>query len=133
MQTMQTINPINNPSREMLLNTDFYKTIYANQLTSNDIGKKIYFIHNRGISCRIISKLTDTHFTHSALDNSSIAENLISYFKVEPMYIDTSRDKFFDTTARIILDSQCGNKKSESVMGFFSNCDLVFYTSKLLE
>ena len=55
MQTMQTINPINNPSREMLLNTDFYKTIYANQLTSNDIVKKIYFIHNRGISCRIIS------------------------------------------------------------------------------
>jgi hypothetical protein len=133
MKTMQTIiNPIHNPSKEILLNTDFYKTIYANQLTSNDIGKIIYFIHNRGISCRKITKLIDTHFTHSAIDNNSSAKALISHFEF-PMYIETSRDKLFDTATRIILDNDKGNKKPESVLEFFSNRDLVLYTSKLLE
>jgi len=132
MKTIKTIiNPIDNPSREILLNTDFYKTIYANQLTSNDIGKKIYFIHNRGISCRKITKLTDRHFTHSAIDNNSSAEALISHFEF-PMYMDISLDKLFDTATRIILDNCIGNKNPDSVLSFFSNRDLVLHTSVFL-
>ena len=133
MKTMQTIfSAINNPSREMLLNTDFYKTIYANQLTSNDIGKKIYFIHDNSVYCRILNNLTDTHFTHSSIDNSSKAIVLISHFDF-PMYIENDRDKLFDTTIRIILDNNVGNEKPDSVLAFFSNRDLVFYTGKFLE
>ena len=117
---------------ETLQNPGLYKTIYANELTINDIGKKVYLIHRYGISCRKITKVSDKHFTHSALDNSNKAESLISHF-VFPMYMNTSRDKLFDTSVRIILDNQIGNKKPDSVLEFFSNRDLVFFTSMLLE
>jgi hypothetical protein len=129
MKTMQTNI---NPTRELLLNKDFYKTIYANQLCKNDINKNIYFIHNRGISCRKITKLTNRHFTHSAIDNNSSAEALISHFEF-PMYMDISRDKLFDISTRIILDNNSGNKKTNSVMEFFNNRYLVSYTSSFLE
>ena len=133
-KTMQSIDhTIKNIDSETLKNPGFYKEIYPNNLTSKNIGQKVYFTHSHGISCRIISKLSDTHFTHSSIDCSSTAEVLISYFKVVPMYIDTSRDKLFDTTVSIILDNNIGNKKPESVMRFFSNRDLVLYTSGLLE
>jgi hypothetical protein len=121
-----------NPTRELLLNKDFYKTIYANQLCKNDINKNIYFIHNRGISCRKITKLTNRHFTHSAIDNNSSAEALISHFEF-PIYMDISRDKLFDASVRIILDNAAGNKKTNSVMEFFNNQYLVSYTSSFLE
>ena len=133
MKTMQVINhAMKNINLETLQNPGFYKTIYANQLTSNDIGKKIYFIHYNGVYCRILNKLTNTHFTHSSLDNSSKSIVLISHFHY-PMYIENDRDKLFDTTVRIILDNGIGNKKPDSVLEFFSNRDLVFYTSRLLE
>jgi hypothetical protein len=51
---MKTMHTNINTSREILLNKEFYKTIYANQLTTNDIGKKVYFIHSDDITCRII-------------------------------------------------------------------------------
>jgi len=121
-----------NLNAERLQNPGLYKTIYANELTNTDIGKKVYFIHNRGISCRKITKVSDNHFTHSAIDNNSSAEALISYFKF-PMYMDISRDKLFDTSVRIILDNDHGNRKPDSVLRFFSNSDLVLYTSRLLE
>lgn len=129
MKTM--VNIINNLTRDMLDNNGFYKTVYANELTPNDIGKKIYFIHHHGISCRKISNVSHTHFTHSSLDDSSAAESLIHHFHC-PMYMETSRDKFFDTAIRIILDNQYRNQKPESVLSFFSNRDLVLYTSTLL-
>ena len=130
---MKTIvNVITHATIDMLYNRGFYKTIYANELTSNDIGKKVYFIHSDDITCRIINKLTDTHFTHSGINDSSKAEVLISHYDF-PMHMDTSRDKLFDTATHIILDNQYGNKKSESILSFFSNRDLVLYASKFLE
>jgi len=133
LQTMRVINhTIKNINSQTLQNSGFYKKIYANKLTTKNIGQKIYFIHSHGISCRILTKLTNTHFTHASLDDSSKAEVLISYFDY-PMYIETTRDKLFDTSIRIILDNDIGNKKPESVLEFFSNRDLVFYTSRLLE
>lgn len=128
MKTMQTNI---NPTKEILLNKDFYKTIYANQLCQNDINKNIYFIHNHGISCRKITKLTNRHFTHSGINDSSKAEALISHFEF-PMYMDISRDKLFDITTRVILDNNAGNEKTDSVLSFFSNRDLVSYTSRFL-
>jgi hypothetical protein len=119
-------------SIELLHNSGFYKIIYANQLTINDIGQKIYLVHRYGISCRKISKVSHRHFTHSELDDSNNAESLISYFEF-PIYIDISRDKLFDTTVRIILDNTAGNKKVDSVMEFFNNRYLVSYTSSFLE
>lgn len=121
-----------NLNAERLQNPGLYKTIYANELTINDIGQKIYLVHRYGISCRKITKVSDRHFTHSALDDSNKAESLISYFEF-PIYMDISRDKLFDTSVRIILDNDHGNRKPDSVMRFFSNNDLVFYTSRLLE
>lgn len=129
MKTMANI--IDNPTRDMLYNIRFYKSVYANELTQNDIGKNIYFIHNRGISCRKITKLTNRHFTHSAIDNNSSAEALISHFEF-PMYMDISRDKLFDIAIRVILDNNSGNEKMDSVLSFFSNRDLVSYTSRFL-
>ena len=123
---------IKNLSIELLHNSIFYKIIYANQLTLNYIGKKIYLVHRYGISCRKISKVSDRHFTHSALDDSNKAESLISYF-VFPIYMDISRDKLFDASVRIILDNAAGNKKTNSVMEFFNNRYLVSYTSSFLE
>lgn len=130
---MKTIvNTINNLTRDILCNTGLYKVIYANELTSNDISKKIYFIHSHGIICRKITKLTDIHFTHSGINDFSKAEVLISHYNF-PMYIDISRDKLLDTTTRIILDNNAGNQKPDSVLSFFSNRDLVLYASKFLE
>jgi hypothetical protein len=129
MKTM--VNIIDNPTRDILHNIGFYKTVYANELTSNDIGKKIYFIHQHGISCRKISNVSDTHFTHSSLDDSSAAESLIHHFH-SPMYMETSRDKLFDTATRIILDNQYGNDKQVSILNFFRNRDLILHTSNLL-
>jgi hypothetical protein len=123
---------IKNLSIELLRNSGFYKIIYANQLTLNDIGKKIYLVHRYGIFCRKITKVSDRHFTHSALDDSNKAETLISYF-VFPIYMDISRDKLFDISTRIILDNTAGNKKTNSVMEFFNNRYLVSYTSSFLE
>ena len=129
MKTM--VNIIENPTRDMLYNIGFYKGVYANELTSNDIDKQIYFIHNHGISCRKISNVSDTHFTHSSLDKSSAAESLIHHFH-SPMYMDISRDKLFDIAIRVILDNNSGNEKMDSVLSFFSNRDLVSYTSRFL-
>uniref|UniRef100_A0A6C0DAV6 Uncharacterized protein n=1 Tax=viral metagenome TaxID=1070528 RepID=A0A6C0DAV6_9ZZZZ len=130
---MKTIDyTMKNLNVETLQNPGLYKTIYANELTINDIGKKVYLIHRYGISCRKITKVSDRHFIHSALDNSNKAESLISYF-VFPMYMNTSRDKLFDTSIRIILDNAAGNNKLDSVMEFFNNRYLVSYTSSFLE
>lgn len=127
MKTMQ----IAKPTIELILNPDFYKPIHATDLTVKSIGQIVFFIHKYGITSRIITKSSHTHFTHSSLDETSSAESLIQYFD-GVMYIDISRNKLFDTATRIILDNQYGNEKSESVMGFFSNRDLIFHTSCLL-
>ena len=122
---------IKNLSIELLHNSGFYKIIYANQLTINDIGQKIYLVHRYGISCRKISKVSHRHFTHSELDDSNNAESLISHFEF-PMYMDIIRDKLFDIATHIILDNNAGNEKTDSVLSFFSNRDLVSYTSRFL-
>lgn len=130
---MKTIdNTIKKLNTDLLDNNGFYKTVYANELTTNDIGKKIYFIHCHGITCRKINKLTDTHFIHSGINDSSKAEVLISYYDF-PMHMDISRDKLFDTATRIFLDNNVGNQKPDSILSFFSNRDLVLYTSRFLE
>lgn len=136
MKTMQPIRAIDhsikNINLETIQNPGFYKKIHANNLTSKNIGQKIYFVHDHCVYCRLLTKLTNTHFTHSSLHDSSKAHVLISYYDF-PIYIENNRDKLFDTTVRIILDNNVGNEKPGSVLAFFSNRDLVFYTSKLLE
>jgi len=131
MQSKIISYAIKNMKLETIMNPDLYKKIYANNLTSINIGQKIYFVNEHGIFCRILTKLTDKYFTHASLLDSSSADVHISYYDF-PIYIENNRDKLFDTTIRIILDNEHGNRKSDSVMRFFSNRDLVFYTSGLL-